>query len=174
MSEAPLVESGSGMTPRGDGWFVVNVAEAASLGDDERHYAFNFEGAQRIFPHFGINIRVLAPGKPAALYHAESNQEAFLVLQGECLLIVEEQERTMRQWDFFYCPPHTPHVIVGSGTGACVVLMVGARAGRELVYPVSEAAARHGASVAKETTNPAEAYAGWKRPEPGRFPWPPR
>ena len=171
--EAQLASTDAGLSPEGDGWFVVNVADAVSVGIDERHYAFNFEGAQRRFPHFGINLRVLYPGRPAAMYHAESNQEAFLVLEGECTLIVEDRERTLHKWDFFYCSPNTAHVIVGAGSGRCIVLMVGARTGgRELLYPASEAAAQYGASVTEDTNDPVVAYAGWKRPQPGRYPWP--
>ncbi len=161
------------MKPEGDGWFVVNVADAMSMGMNEAQYGFIFEGAPRSFPHFGINLRVLGPGKPAAVYHAESGQEAFLVLQGGCVLIVEEQERTLRQWDFVHCPPHTAHVIIGAGEGPCIVLMVGARnAGSELIYPASQTAATYGASAANDTTDPAEAYAGWTRPQPRHYPWP--
>jgi uncharacterized cupin superfamily protein len=170
-----MTETDHGIKPGRDGWFVVNVADATTVGIDDQLYGFIFEGEPRSFPHFGINIRVLGPGKPAAVYHAESGQEAFLVLQGECLLIVEEQERPLRQWDFVHCPPHTAHVIVGAGDGPCVVLMVGARnAGSEVFYPFSPAAARHGVSASHDTDDPAEAYAAWGRPQPGRYPWPPR
>lgn len=172
--EATLLQTDAGLKPEDDGWFVVNVADAMPMGMDEQLYGFLFEGTPRRFPHFGINLRVLGPGKPAAVYHAESGQEAFLVLQGECILIIEEQERTLSQWDFVHCPPHTAHVIVGAGTRPCVVLMVGARnAGSELIYPASQTAAKYGASAAQDTIDPAEAYAGWPRPQPGRYPWPP-
>lgn len=118
---------------------------------------------------------MLGPGRPAAFYHAEAGQEAFLVLQGECVLIIEEQERRLRQWDFVHCPPHTAHVIVGAGQTPCVVLMVGARnAGRDTVYPASEVAGRYDASSAHDTTDPREAYATLESPpRPGRFAWPP-
>jgi uncharacterized cupin superfamily protein len=115
------------------------------------------------------------PGQANALYHSEGVQEGFLVLSGECTLVVEEEERPLRQWDYFHCPAGTRHVIVGAGEGPCVVLMIGARPEvEEFVYPVSEFAARHGASVVTETTDPDEAYAG--RPEdyePVRLPFPP-
>jgi uncharacterized cupin superfamily protein len=172
--EARLVETDVGMKPEGDGWFVVNIADAMSMGIDESQYGFVFEGAPRAFPHFGINVTMLGPGKPAAMYHAEAGQEAFLVLEGECVLIVEEQERRLRQWDFVHSPPHTAHVIVGAGHGPCAVLMVGARdAGPGLVYPASRLAARYGASVEEDTEAGAEAYAGWKQLERRRYPWPP-
>jgi uncharacterized cupin superfamily protein len=96
------------------------------------------------------------------------------VLSGECILVVEEQERPLRQWDYFHCPPGTRHVIVGAGNGPSVVLMIGARREQETFgYPVSEVAAEHGASVTTSTSDPAEAYAGRSDEfEPLRLPWP--
>ena len=120
-------------------------------------------------------MRVLWPGDASGLYHHEDAQEGFLVLFGECLLVVEEQERPLRQWDYFHCPPGTSHIIVGAGDSPCVVLMIGARREQETFgYPVSAVAAKHGASVSKETSDPDEAYV--ERPddfEPVRLPWPP-
>jgi len=172
--EARLVDTDAGIRPEGEGWFVVNMADAMSMGIDESQYDFSFEGAPRAFPHFGINVTVLGPGKPAAMYHAEAGQEAFLVLDGECTLIVEDQERRLRQWDFVHCPPHTAHVIVGAGNAPCAVLMVGARnAGRDIVYLASRTAARYRASVDEDTEDPKQAYAGWRQVERRRHRWPP-
>ena len=105
------------------------------------------------FPQFGINVTVLEPGQ-SSVYHAESNQEAFLVLGGECRLLVEGEERRLRAWDFFHSPPWTEHAFVGAGDRPCVILMVGAHVSPEVRYPVSELAARYGASVEKETSDP--------------------
>ena len=109
-----------------------------------------------------------------SLYHSENAREAFLALSGECTLIVEEEERPLRQWDFFHCPAGTRHIFVGAGEGPCAILMIGARSEAEqLHYPVSEVAAKHGASAAKETPNPDEAYADWPGEfVPVRLPWP--
>ena len=50
----------------------------------------------------------------------------------------------------------------------CTVLGVGARRrGRPIVYPVSETAARYGASVTEETSSPAKAYEAQGEPRPG-------
>jgi quercetin dioxygenase-like cupin family protein len=96
------------------------------------------------------------------MYHRELGQEDFLVVAGECVLVIEGEERRLKAWDFVHCPPWTQHVFVGAGDGPCVIVMVGSRAGGfEVVYPVDETAARHGASVAEETTSPDEAYAGF-------------
>ena len=92
------------------------------------------------------------PGEPNCLYHSESQQEAFLVLSGEGKLLVEGEERPIRQWDFVHCPAGTEHVFVGAGDGPCAILMIGARTPDEqLLYPVSELAARYGASAEEET-----------------------
>lgn len=174
--EAKLVETEAGLKPEGEGWFVVNIGEAAAVASRQAGHAWTFEGGPGDFPHFGINVQVLEPGQPSTLYHAEEAQEAFLVLEGKCLLIVEEQERRLRQWDFFHAAPWTAHGFVGAGDRPCAILMVGARnAGPGLRYPVSEVAARHGASVEKETDSAEEAYpsVGWERPAPARRPWPP-
>ncbi len=172
--EAKLVDTPVGKKPDGDGWFVVNVADAVSFGFDDDQYGFVFEGAVGSgFPHFGINVRVLGPGKPGSMYHAEAAQEAYLVLQGECVLVVEDEERPLRQWDFVHLPPNTAHVLAGAGDAPCAVLMVGARnVDKELAFPASEAAAKYGASVDEDTTDRSVAYANWGAPEPRRFPWP--
>jgi len=94
------------------------------------------------------------------MYHGERGQEDFLLVAGECVLVIEGEERRLKAWDFVHCPPWTHHVFVGAGEGPCVIVMTGSRAGGfEAVYPVSEVAAKHGASVLKETSKPAEAYA---------------
>ena len=146
-------------------WFVVNVRD----GHWRTHHAFGascgFEDSETSFEQFGINVRVLRPGQPNCLYHSESNQEDFLVLAGECLLLVEGEERPLRAWDFVHCPPETEHVFVGAGDGPCVILMAGGRSEDErLLYPVSEVARRHGASAERETTSPEEAYAPYAPP----------
>ena len=97
------------------------------------------------------------------MYHWEADQEDFLVLSGEALLIIEGEERGLRAWDFVHSPPGTNHTIVGAGTAPCLVLAVGARdrsRGRDWgAYTVDDAALRHGAGVERETTEPSEAYA---------------
>jgi uncharacterized cupin superfamily protein len=155
--EAPLEAAGTGRAPKGEGWFVVNAREARWLEGAFGSYT-RFEGEGR-FPQIGINIGVLQPGQPACMYHAENEQEDFLVLSGEALLLVEGQERRLRAWDFVHCPPWTEHVFVGAGDGPCAILAVGTRLGDDVVYPASELAQRHGAGVQKETKEGKEAYA---------------
>jgi len=140
---------------------VINARE--SRWRDAGHFGLfcNFEGKRR-FRQLGINLNVLEPGQPIGMYHREAHQEDFLVLSGECLLLVEAQERKLRAWDFVHCPPGTNHMIVGAGSGPSVVLAVGARGGRtSLVYPVEPLAIEHAVGVKSETTKPAEAYGGF-------------
>ena len=183
MPEAPLDDSGSGLAPAGDGWFVVNVRDAQWLtsengGKKPSGSECSFESQEFEFPQFGIRLHVLEPGEPNGLYHTESEQEAFLVLSGECRLLVEGEERLLRPWDFFHSPAGTEHNFVGAGDGPCVILMAGARSEPwQVHYPVSEFAARYGASAEKETSDPRQAYVGFepsRRERPsywGRLPW---
>ena len=181
MTEAQLEDSGSGLAPVTEGWFVVNVRDAEWWFSERRGAACNFESEYRESPvefaQLGINVTVLEPGQ-SGLYHAESNQEAFLVLSGECRLLVEGEERRLQPWDFFHSPPWTEHAFVGAGDGPCVLLMAGARsADAEGRYPVSTLAARYGASVEQETTEVEQVYATVERlrrerpPYWVRLPW---
>jgi uncharacterized cupin superfamily protein len=162
--EAPLERSDGGLVPQGEGWFVVNAKEARWWASEFGPYT-RFEGDEDAkFKEIGINIGVLQPGQPACMYHGEEAQENFLVLSGECLLLVEGEERQLRQWDFVHCPPWTEHVFVGAGDGPCTILAIGTRIAEGLIYPESELAQRHGAGVDKETTSGQEAYAKWGPP----------
>jgi len=146
------------------GWFVVNARDARWLRN-EMGWDCGFEGkVEAAFSDLGINLNVLPPGSPMAMYHEEPGQEDFLVLRGECLLIVEGEERSLKTWDFFHCPSGTKHVIVGTGDTPAVVLAVGARKGPAR-YPVDQAAVRHGAGVREATASPKEAYAEYSEPQ---------
>ena len=161
MPEAPLRMSKNGLVTDGEGWFIVNTRESRWRDEGPLGAYCNFEGKRR-FPHFGINVSVVGPGQKMGMYHREDAQEAFLVLAGECTLIVEGEERPLVTWDFFYCAPGTEHIIVAKGEQEAVVLAVGARGrgvGGGLVYATCKQAARYGASVVRETTKPAVAYA---------------
>ncbi len=159
--EASLKQTEHGLAVAGEGWFVLNAREALWLG---------------------IGLVALRPGEPNGMYHWETDQEDFLVLSGEALLIVEGEERPLRQWDFVHCPPETQHVIVGAGDGPCLVLAIGARERHTTrgpdghlqgtddwgAYTVDEAALRHGAGVEEETTDAEQAYARFAKPQPTR------
>ena len=159
VDEAPLRSTKFGLVADVDGWFVLNARDSRWRDYGPLGVNCNFEG-RRPFKQLGINLNVLEPGQPMSMYHRENHQEGFLVLAGECLLIVEGETRPLRTWDFFHCAGGTAHIIVGTGDGPAVVLAVGARAGRKgIVYEVSAAAVEHGAGVDRETTKSAEAYA---------------
>ena len=175
--ESQLVPTERGLVPKGEGWFVLNAREAQWWGRDGRGVLCEFEGAgfdgAADFTQLGINLTRLDPGEPMAMYHWESDQENFLVLFGEALLIIEGEERGLRQWDFVHCPPGTNHTIVGAGSGPCLVVAVGAR-DRSTgpawgAYTVDEAALRRHAGVERETTEPAEAYARFRPSELTRY-----
>ena len=174
MPEAPLEDNGSGLAPGGEGWFVVNVREAQWLTTENGEgqptgSECPFESGRAEFGQLGVRLHVLPPGEANGLYHSESAQEDFLVLSGECVLLIEGEERRLRAWDFFHSPPQTEHIFVGAGDGPCVLLMVGARpAGWTVVYPVSELAARYEASAKAETHSPDQAYVGFEPSRRGR------
>jgi uncharacterized cupin superfamily protein len=98
-----------------------------------------------------------------SMYHWEADQEDFLVLAGEALLVAEGEERPLRAWDFVHCPPGMKHTIVGAGEGNCLIVAVGARVrstGPDWGgYTVDEVATRHNAGVDEETTDQQQAYA---------------
>ena len=172
--EAPLEDTGAGLAPAGDGWFVVNARDAQWFDRGPRGLVCRFEGRDELqFPQVGIHIFVLGPGEPMSMYHWEADQEGFLVLSGEALLIAEGEERPLRQWDFVHTPAHADHTIVGAGEGKSVIVAAGARV--DSVgdnwggYPVHEAAVRHDASAEHETNEPKEAYARFPGPRPTKF-----
>jgi uncharacterized cupin superfamily protein len=177
VTESELVLTEHGLVPKGDGWFVLNARQTQWWMRHGRGVLCEFEGAgfegATDFHQIGINLTVLGPGEPMAMYHWEADQEDFLVLAGEALLIVEGEERRLRRWDFVHCPPGTNHTIVGAGTAPCLVLAVGARdrsTGPDWgAYTVDEAAHRHDACVERETSDPGEAYARFPRSKLTRY-----
>jgi len=180
MGEARLEDVGSGLAPVTDGWFVVGVAAAAWLENDDFGRRCVFEASRpvvrdredlepRTFPDLGVTLAVLRPGRPSGLYHREEQQEDFLVLRGVCLLLVDGEERRLQAWDFVHCPPGTAHAFVGLGEGPCVLLMVGARRGGGLFYPRDEIAVDRDAAAGEETASPREAYARRAHWRPGQL-----
>ena len=171
--EAQLEGTDAGRVAKGDGWFVLNAKDTRWYHADGRAAHCDLEGDAE-FDQLGINIVALGPGQPMAMYHWEADQEDFLVLTGEALLIIEGEERPLRAWDFVHCPRNTNHVIIGGGDGPCVVVAVGAR--DQSVdnpnwggYPVDETARRHGAGVDVATSEPSAAYARFTKRQPVRY-----
>ena len=159
--EAQLKKTEAGLIPQGAGWFVLNARDTSWIRSDERGQDTDFEGGQE-WTQLGFRIHVLMPGQRNGMYHRENAQEDFLVVSGECVLVIEGEERRLKAWDFIHCPPWTHHIFVGAGDGPCVIVMTGSRAGGfAVVFPVDDVAAKHGASVSEETSSPDEAYAGF-------------
>ena len=138
VTEARLERVESGLAPVTAGWFVVNTADAAWVTNEVYGGVCIFESddfvlrgrpdlTEYVKPNAGFTIRVVPPGQPSWLYHAESVQEDFLILMGECILIIEDQERHLRAWDFVHCPPMTSHAFVAKEGGPCVILATGNR-----------------------------------------------
>ena len=177
VEEAKLIETDGGLEPEGAGWFVVNMNDACWWRNEAFGAECQFEAMESRFKELGLNIHVVWPGQPNCMYHGESTQEDFLILAGECVLVIEGEERLLRAWDFVHCPAWTEHVFVGAGSGPCAILMVGARASEDGIrYPVSDVALKHGAGVEVETPEPREAYARfprWERAplEDAGLPW---
>jgi uncharacterized cupin superfamily protein len=168
--EAKLEATERGLVPTGQGWYILNTADAPWVENDDFGRFTYWEGDASRFEQVGMNISVLRPGQPMCMYHAESAQEDFLVLAGEGTLVIEGEERPLRAWDLVHCPAWTRHVLVAGGEEPMVVLAVGARMpGKQVVYPRDEAALRHGAGVETETPTPSEAYAGSAEDTPVRY-----
>jgi uncharacterized cupin superfamily protein len=168
VEKAKMEQTEAGLVAATGGWFVVNVRDSAWVTSESFGDACIFEGGAAPFAQIGYSLAVLQPGRPSGLYHREANQEDFLVLAGECLLLVEGEERPLQTWDFVHCPRGTEHILVGGGDGPCLIFMAGARTEpRDTVYVRSELAQHHGAGVDRETGSSPEAYAPFRRWQPG-------
>jgi uncharacterized cupin superfamily protein len=170
--EAPSERTEDGLVVAGDGWFVLNARDARWRDRPGRGRALGFEGKTH-FPQLGVALYVLAPGEPIGMYHWEANQEDFLVVDGEALLLIEGQERPLRQWDFVHCPVGASHIIIGAGDAPCVLLAVGARGnegdGEWGMYPVAGIAKKHGVGVDRETPDAGIAYSHFPAPVPSSY-----
>ena len=174
--ESGLEQTEHGLVPTGEGWFALNLRDAVWRHADGRGavcVALDDFEEERRFEQLGVNPFVLQPGEPMAMYHYEADQEGFLVVSGDAVLVVEGEERQLRAWDFVHCPPNTKHVIVGAGSGPCLVIAIGARERStepdSLGFPADDVAKRHGASVEQDTMDGGVAYARLPRREPTAY-----
>jgi uncharacterized cupin superfamily protein len=173
--EASLRKTAAGgLAPDGEGWFVLNARDARWFDTPGRGHSLPLTGvdemeAEGLFAMLGMSLRVIGPGEPSTTYHWETEQEGFLVLSGEAVLIVEGEERVVRQWDFVHCPPGTRHAFAGAGDVQCVLLCAGSRqfqaTGPWGSYCADRVAARYNASPPHDTTDGDVAYG---RFEPSR------
>jgi uncharacterized cupin superfamily protein len=177
VEESRLEKTDFGLAPVGEGWYVLNMRDAEWRHAESRGavcvVSDDFEGWRRDADQLGVNPFVLEPGERMSMYHWEADQEGFLVASGEALLVVQGEERPLRTWDFVHCPPQTRHVIIGAGSGPCLVIAVGSRAHDGLPdsigFPADEVAMRYGASVEEDTTDGGEAYANVAPREPTAY-----
>ena len=157
-------------------WYVLNIRDAEWRDCGPRGHVTKL--VREDDAQVGVNLFVLGPGEPMAMYHWEADQEGFLVLSGEATLIIDGEERTIRQWDYVHCPPGVPHTRIGAGpgtgSGPCVILALGARIDSIKEegwggYPFSELAMRYNASTEEETDKAEVAYARFPRSTAGEF-----
>jgi uncharacterized cupin superfamily protein len=167
MTEARLEDG----VPQTAGWFVVNARDTRWWRTKLRTYArFGGQGEAH-FDDLGVGLYWLEPGQAMALYHHEAGQEDFLVLRGECLLLVDGEERQLAAWDFVHCPPRTAHTFVATGDEPALIFAVGARVERGSArYPVDPTAIRLRAGRLDESETREEAYARFGEPEPAPAP----
>jgi uncharacterized cupin superfamily protein len=185
VERARLESVASGLAPVSPGWFVVNAGDAAWVNNDRYGGVCIFESDEFVLrgrpdleeyvkPGAGFVIRVVSPGQPTGGFHAESVEEDFLVVQGECVLIVEDEEVPLRTWDFVHCPPGTAHAFVGAGDGPCVLVCAGNRDFDDDTFwredRTSEAARRHGASADAEPS-PSGSWRVERPPQWPGLPW---
>jgi mannose-6-phosphate isomerase-like protein (cupin superfamily) len=176
--EARLEETEAGLVPASEGWFVLSAREARWFEKPGQGFSLPLTGAgdeeaEAFFPMLGMSIRVMSPGVPSTTYHWETEQEDFLVLAGEGILIVEGQERPLKQWDFVHCPPGTKHAFAGAGNAPFVLLGAGSRRfqkdGPWGSYCVDATAARYNASPPEDTDDGRIAYARFPKSRPVRY-----
>jgi uncharacterized cupin superfamily protein len=177
--EAKLEETDAGLVPRSAGWFVLNAHAARWYDKPGQGHSLPLTGndeheAETFFPMLGMAIRVMNPGEVSTTYHWETEQEDFLVLAGEALLIIEGQERRLQQWDFVHCPPETRHAFVGAGDRPCVLLCASSRQfqkhGPWGFYCADATAARHNAASPEDTQDGGVAYARFPPSRATRYP----
>jgi uncharacterized cupin superfamily protein len=170
VSEARVDETEHGLVPVSDGWFVLNAKDVRWQKLANAAFA-NFSGEIR-WEQLGFGIDCLGPGQPMSAHHWEIDQEDFLVVAGSGTVVIEGEERPLKQWDLVHCPPGTAHTIVG---GPLVVVSVGSRerqtgAGDKWgMYVADPLAAKYGASVETDTPDPEVAYRDWEKAQFARY-----
>ena len=171
ISKAVVKKAQIGLAPEGPGWYVINAKETQWKSNERFGDFCNFEGNVR-FEQYGINLHVIYPDQPSCYYHGEDDQENFLVVEGECKLLIENEEIELKKWDFVHCPKWTRHVFVGAGNKPCALVMVGGRTGRGVIYPTPELAKRYNACPDHETDSPREYYSKFTDSIDIKSPWP--
>jgi uncharacterized cupin superfamily protein len=161
VNEARIERTPEGQVAVDGGWFILNLGEMAWETVPGFGVWCGFDGpeSQTSTRRVGVHIHVLKPGEANGYYHAEAEQEGFVVLSGECVAVVEGQERRMRRWDYLHSPAGTRHITIGAGEEPCAILMFGSPdPSRKVEWIADENAAKYGASVAYTTDRDTEAY----------------
>src|SRR5438046_2935411 len=84
----PAEQTEHGLVPKGEGWFVINAHEATWWTSEGRGAYSDLEGEPE-FGQVGVHLVALDPGEVMAMYHWEEDQENFMVLSGEAILVIE-------------------------------------------------------------------------------------
>ena len=177
--EAQLEDTGAGLVPKTVGWFVLDVRKARWSDKPEQGWSVSLTGrdeyeAETFFPMLGMALRVARAGEVTTTYHWETEQEDFLVLSGECIAIIEGEERQLRRWDFIHCPPGTKHAFVGVGDEPCVLLCASSRQfqkdGPWGYYCYDETTERYNAASPEDTQDGEIAYARFPDPRVAHYP----
>jgi len=151
---------------KSDDWGVVNARDAQWVAGDKTgvYCGFEDEANDDLFPQIGVNIRILEPGQAIGMYHYESGQEDFLVLDGEGIAIVDGEERPLRKWDLLHCEPGVAHMIKATGDAPLLLVCAGARTGEPhngTMYVANDVARKHGVSVEEDTPDSRAVYASY-------------
>lgn len=177
--EAQLGESEAGLVPKEPGWFVMDVRKARWFDKPGQGWSVPLTGcdeyeAESFFPMLGMSIRVVSAGEPTGTYHWETEAEDFLVLSGEGVLIIEGEERPLKQWDFVHCPPETKHGFAGTRDRPMVLLCASSRQfqkdGPWGYYCKDETAAKYNASSPEDTQDGRLADARFAPQKPAPYP----
>jgi hypothetical protein len=74
------------------------------------------------------------------------------------VLIADDEEHALRQWDFVHLPAGVARVFAGAGDGSSAGFMIGSRGERAIHFPAGDLTARYKASVLTPTDDGDEAY----------------
>jgi hypothetical protein len=176
----PVNEASSEETPYGryitsDGWFVLNIADALAVRNDEKGGAtYPLEPRESPFRDVGIRVPSSRRANRTRSTTPKACRKGFSCSRASARSSWRRTNGRCGSGTTSTVQPVRASVIVGAGDGPCSILMLGARPDVEVRYPVSEVAAKYDASAVKDTDDADEAYADWPGEYvPVRLSWPP-